>query len=241
MEVSSFYVPHESLFMARTMSRVVAASAALVLINVAGSAAADEESGVYVVANYGRAPTLFSRSDLDKGLTGASDGALTIESSSVEKHGTIGSAGVGYRMSANFAVEATYLDLGKIHYQASGTAVLSGTSYPSQFEEHTKSRGPALALVWALPLWNDWGVDARAGVYGGKTSSDLINTIGESEKPLSTSRRSTSLLLGIGGSYIATTHLTVRLDYVRLNDVKEKAFDKGFDVDVVTAGLAYHF
>jgi opacity protein-like surface antigen len=208
---------------------------------ISSTPAAAAESGVYVAANYGRAPKLFARADLDAALLKTFSGTLTLDSTSVEKNGSIWSAGLGYRMGENFAVEATYLDLGKIHYETFGTAQLSGKARASHVELDTKSRGPALALVWALPLWNEWGVDARAGVYRGQTNTDLVSTLDAEATTHSVSRTSMSLLLGIGGSYLATEHLTVRLDYLHLNDIKEKSLADGFDADIVTAGVTYEF
>jgi len=229
--------------MAKVKWRVIktGAAAAFASLLISGTSAAAEESGVYVTASYGKAPKLFSRSDLDDAFAAVLKQTLTLESSSARKHDTIWSAGVGYRMGQNVAVEATYFDLGKIHYDAAGSALLSGTNYATAIDLDTRSRGPALALVWVLPLWNAWGVDTRAGIYHGKTSTRYVTTLGENERSHSGSANSTSLLLGIGGSYTATEHLIVRLDYFHLNDIKEEGFNAKFDADIVTAGMTYQF
>jgi opacity protein-like surface antigen len=229
--------------MASVIRRVAEASAATVvtLLGVSSTASASEENGVYLTASYGTALKLFTHSELDDALLAAFDQSLTLESSSVQRHGSIWSAGVGYRMGPNLAVEATYLDLGKVHYDAAGSAVVAGASRPSVLALDTKSRGATLALVGMLPLWNAWGVDARLGAYRGKASTAFVSTIGDNETTQSLSEQSTSLLLGIGGSYVATEHLTVRLDYIHLSSIKEKAFNAEFDADVVTAGVTYAF
>src|SRR5215469_5713479 len=56
------------LFMTSAIRRVVAASVMLTALGISGTAAADEESGWYLVASYGRAPKFFPRSDLDAAL-----------------------------------------------------------------------------------------------------------------------------------------------------------------------------
>ena len=215
-------------------------AALLAVLGMSSTPAVAEENGVYLVANYGRAPKLLPHSDLDEALVGVFHQSLTIESSSVRKQDTW-SAGVGYRMGQNFAIEATYLHLGKLHYEASGTTDQSGSTQATHLDLDTKTSGPSLALVWSLSIWNDWGLDARAGVYRGTTSTQAVNTVGESAVPFSVSTRATSPFLGLGGSYIVTEHLIARLDYAHLNGVKEKAFDKSFNADVVTAGITYEF
>lgn len=229
--------------MASAIRRVPAVSAAIVLtlLGIPGGSSAAEDNGVYLTASYGRALKLFSHSELDDALREAFNQTLTLESSSVDRRGSIWSAGVGYRMGPNFAVEATYLDLGKVHYDAAGSATVGSVTRASALVLDTRSRGPALALVGILPLWNAWGVDARLGAYRGKAGTTFVSTIGENEVTQAMSEQSTSLLAGIGGSYVATDHLTVRLDYLHLNDIKEKAFGAKFDADVVTAGVTYAF
>lgn len=227
--------------MASVMRRAVAAGVMWAVLGISGTAAASDESGLYLVASYGRAPKFFPRSGLDAALLEIYDDTLTLDSSSVERDDKVWSAGVGYRLSPHFALEATYLDLGKLHYHAAGTSTIQGPSKTTDVTLDTKSHGPTLALIWALPLWNEWGVDARAGVYRGTTSTQLVNTLGDTPHPLDVAAKSTSLLLGIGGSFVATEHLIVRLDYLHLNKITEQAFERKFDADVVTAGLTYQF
>lgn len=229
--------------MARMMRTVAGTGWAMLAISLGISSmpAAADESGVYLAANYGKAPKLFARSDLDAALLNKFNGTLTLGPTSVDKSGSIWSAGVGYRMGESFAFEATYLNLGKIHYETFGTAQLSGKTRDSQVELDAKSRGPALALIWEVPLWNEWGVDARAGVYRGQTNTHLVSTLDASVTTSSVSKKSMSLLLGIGGSYLATEHLTVRLDYLHLNGIKERTLAESFDADIVTAGVTYEF
>jgi opacity protein-like surface antigen len=89
---------------------------------------------------------------------------------------------------------------------------------------------------------NAWEVDARLGVYEGKTSTGITTIVGKNPPyPGSDSKTSASLVLGVGGSYTVSEHLALRLDYVRLNQVSDKIFGRAFNVDFVTAGLTYAF
>jgi opacity protein-like surface antigen len=207
-----------------------------------GARAASGDGGWYVAAGYGAAPRLFLRSEIDDALVDAfSEMPLTLESSSVSKRNTTWSAGVGYWFAENLAVEAAYLNVGKVHYRSAGSALVSETSEATSLDLVARSRGATLALVWAAPLWNAWGVDARAGAFRGKTSSQFVSVLGEEESADSVSKTSTVPLLGAGGSFAATTHLVVKLNYVHLFGIKEAAVADKFDADLVTLGLTYVF
>src|SRR5262245_54969483 len=99
--------------MARVMWRRDAA-VVLVSLGVCGTSMAAEQSGAYVVANYGRSPSFFRRADVDDAVVAAFNQTLAIESASIARHGTRWSAGVGYRLGQNFAIEASYLNLAQL-------------------------------------------------------------------------------------------------------------------------------
>lgn len=230
--------------MPRTMKRItgILASITLASLGAAEARAASGDDGWYLSAGYGAAPRLFLRAELNDALADEfSRTPLTLDASSVSKHNTTWSAGVGYWFAENLAVEAGYLNVGKVHYHAAGSARVSGTDTPTNLELDAKSRGPTLALVWAVPLWNAWGMDLRAGALRDKTDTRYVSTVGEDVSSDSPSTKSTTLLLGAGGTCAVTAHLVVKLEYAHLFGIKEEALANKFAADVVTLGLTWVF
>jgi hypothetical protein len=221
---------------------LIVAVMALASLGASGARASSADDGWYLSAGYGAAPRLFLRSDLNDALVDQfSNTPLTLGSSSVSRHGSTWSAGVGYWFAENLAIEAAYLHVGKIHYHAAGSARISGASKATNLELQAKSRGGTLALVWMAPLWNAWGAELRTGAFLGKTDTQYVSVVGGDEISRSTSKQSTAPLLGAGASYTASAHLVFKLEYAHFFGIKEEALEKKFAADVVTLGLTWAF
>lgn len=210
-----------------------------------GRAAADEAGGLYVGGNFGYTLSTYTRSALDDALVSTFSSAredLRLDATFVHSKQAVWSADVGYMVSAYLGIEASYLDLGTLRYFARGTVTAPPPAAgPLSATVDITSRGPTLALVGALPMTNDWSVNARVGAYEGKTTSDFTTVVAGSANPGSESETSTALLAGAGTSYVLGAHWLLRLDYVYLDQIKEKLFGKSFNVNLVTAGVAYAF
>jgi opacity protein-like surface antigen len=139
------------------------------------------------------------------------------------------------------ATEASYLDLGTLRYRVAGTGTASSEIESFSVDLDVRSRGPGLALLWALPMSNAWGLDVRLGGYRGKTTSKFLSTINANPIPGEESSSEISLLGGLGGSYVVSGHLAVRLDYTHVRQLKEKGLNDTANVNMVTAGLTYAF
>ncbi len=232
------------------MVRTIRASFLLIAITTIGSvclfseSAAADESGFYVGANIGRLLSTYRRTDLDNALTTAFDGtnsSFLLGPTSVRKSHAIWSADIGYMTSRYLGFEASYLELGTLNYSGFGTLSGAAGTQSVTVNANFESRGPALAVLGVLPMTDSWDISARIGAYRGKTHSDFITTVDASTKSGSFSKTSTSLLAGVGTSYIVSSHCTVRLDYIRIEHIGENLFDRTFNVDLVTAGLSFVF
>ena len=226
----------------RTLS-LASVGAAICLLG--GGPAMADDSGFYVGANVGRVLSTYRRNDLDSAVIaafGGSQGGFALGPSSVEKKHVMWSADVGYMFTRNWGVEASYFDLGSFSYSSFGTKPASGggTSAVS-VTLNTRSHGPAVALVGVLPMSNFWELDARAGAYQAKTTTTYESTIGTLDNPGRVSKTSTALLGGLGTAVTLSSHCTIRLDYVRLEHVKEDLLGRAFNVDLLTAGMAFVF
>jgi opacity protein-like surface antigen len=210
-------------------------------LGASGAHAADGE-GWYVAAGYGGAAQEQARRELNDALSEQfSNSPLTLNDTSVSKHNTTWSAGVGYWFAQDFAAEAAYLHVGGVHYHAAGSADVSGTAEASNLDLYAHSHGVTLAVVWTAPLWNAIGAELRAGAFIGKTDTQFLSTVGEDRSSDSLSVKTTTPLLGAGASYAATSHVVLKLEYAHLFGIKEAGFDKKFAADTVTLGLSYVF
>lgn len=209
-----------------------------------GASAADQ-SGLYLSADAMHTFGTYDREAFDGALASAVEAAtgssLDIGSSSTRRDSATWSAGVGYRVSPFFAVEASYLDLGRVAYQATGTetSVFGASSLYTALK--VRSKGPALALVGVLPLLDALEVSARAGAYEGRTTTDYSNEVAGTPYSGSESQTSTSLLLGAGVEYALSGHLALTLGYLHLDRLDEKLLGRSFNVDMATAGLTFAF
>jgi hypothetical protein len=152
------------------------------------------------------------------------------------------SADFGYMVSRNLGIEVAYLDLGSLRYSGFGTVTASdGTASEVHLNLDVRAHGPAVALVGALPMTNVWEINARVGAFEAKTKTNYRTSVGEDVQSGALSQSSTSLLASVGTAFIVTTHLTLRLDYLRIQHIKEKGLERAFNVDGVTAGAALVF
>jgi opacity protein-like surface antigen len=202
---------------------------------------ATAEGGVYMTASYGSTLSSYKRTDIDDATDAQFDGRAAIESSEARKNKPIWSAGVGYLFSRGFGIEASYLSLGTLKYSGDGTGPDPTDIATVSVDFEVRSRGPALALVWDLPMSNMWGLSARLGACRVKSSTDFTLTIDDNTDTGTQSVTSTSLLAGVGASLTVTPHLILRLDYLYLDKIEEKLVERDFDANLVTAGFAYVF
>lgn len=199
------------------------------------------DTGLYIGASAVRTLDTLGRARLDAAVSGAVNAAtgenLTIASSSTRQDAVTWSADVGYR-STYVGIEASYLNLGHLKYQVTGTETDS-SSLVANID--VRSAGPALALVGFLPLLDSLEASVRAGAYEGKTTTDYANLIDTTLHSGSASKTSTSLLLGAGIAYAVSGHLAVRIDYIHLNRLHEDFLGQSFNVDLATAGVTIAF
>jgi opacity protein-like surface antigen len=208
-------------------------------------AQATDDSGFYLNANAVRTVRTLEGTELDTGLIGtvASQGGASLSlASSATQHGDVTwSAGLGYRASAFFAVEASYLDLGQLTYRAAGTETLGSGTGPLSTALQVSSKGPALAVVGILPILEGLEVSLRAGAFDGQTATDYVNSDSVTTDSGRVSKTTTSLLAGAGVSYGFAGHWAVQLQYLHLNALRESLLDQRFNVDVAMAGLTFIF
>src|SRR5579871_4856313 len=83
--------------------------------------AADDASGWYLGASFGRALSSFDRDDIDSGLDGAFSGTLTLKQTWEHKSADIWTAQAGYMFSPYLGLEAGFIDVGAVRFAAKGS------------------------------------------------------------------------------------------------------------------------
>ena len=102
-----------------------------------------------------------------------------------------------------------------------------------------QSRGPALGLLFRLPLLENVDVNFRLADYYAHT--ELTSTLIAAEHTSGTvTSNSSSLLAGIGLSYTFAGHWLAKLDYLRVNQAGNDKTMK-YDIGMASAGVAYAF
>jgi OmpA-OmpF porin, OOP family len=196
--------------------------------------------GLYVVADLGTTSFDFTHSEADDlALFAVEEAGLDVvdAESSLDKSGFGYSLGLGYQFTPHFAVEASYVDLGKAKYQASGTVSDGSNTYDMELGMALKSSGPAVALIGSLPINDAFSIDARAGAYFAKTKVTVSASIEGTRDSMSDSDTDTSIQLGIGGTWTVAERLGVRFGYTHFLDgvASER------DVGQFSVGLKFSF
>jgi opacity protein-like surface antigen len=220
----------------------------VVAIMLCGAAAPEafavDLSGAYVGGNFGRARTSYDTGFIDGQLNSAANDAgdtLDITARSIDKMSNAWWADAGYLFTPYIGIDAAFIHLGEIKYLAAGTVSSSFSNQSVSTWNEITSRGPALSLLLRLPLAESFAVDMRIGDYYGKATWDNSITVGANSSSAGASKSSSSLLAGVGISYAIAGHLSVRLDYLRVNQTGDSNDVGRFSVNLGTVGVSYTF
>lgn len=205
-----------------------------------------DDTGFYVGANAVSLLSTYRRADLESAMTtafGSADSNFKMGPSSVERAHYSWQVNFGYMLTQNFGVEVSFLDLGPFHYSGYGSTLSAADGSPSQvhLDLDVRSHGPALSAVGVLPMTNFWDLEARVGAMEAKTKSSYSTLLGDTSQSGGLSENTTALIASVGTAFTVTTHIVLRLDYLRIQNIKEKGLDRSFNVDGATAGVAYVF
>jgi OOP family OmpA-OmpF porin len=197
----------------------------------AGSALAEQPLGWHGGASFGRSAATIDDAGIRTGLARSGLGTASIEDRDRDTGYKLFG---GYQFSRHLAIEAGLFDLGSFGYTARTTP--AGT-----LGGDIRVKGLNLDLVGTLPLTDRFSLLGRVGVAHTQTRGSFGAT-GAAAVPYgsnSPSARATLPKLGLGMAYQLTDSLSLRLEGERYR-IKDAVGHKG-DVDMVSAGLVYHF
>ncbi|MGO8973538.1 MAG: outer membrane beta-barrel protein [Steroidobacteraceae bacterium] len=204
---------------------------------------ANDISGLYVGGNLGLARIDYDNAlyqdQLESQVAGL--GNLDLTSAYLHKRNTAWWVDAGYMASPYVGIEAAYLHFGALSNRVSGKFTQTGgTPEAVTLATSLGSDGPALGLVFRLPLTDSFAVNLRLADYYGRTT--LINTL-DATKHTSTreTANSSSLLAALGAAYTFGGHWSAHLDYLRVNQAGNDSNVVKYDIDMACVGLSYTF
>ncbi len=136
----------------------------------------------------------------------------------------------GYHFSPNFALEASYFDLGKYGFAVSTTpaGTLTGES---------RVRGLGLDAVLMAPLTNKLRVSAKVGLNYAQVQDNFVASGAVTAANPNPSQTELNPKIGFGMEYALTEALSVRAEIERYR-ISDAVGGRG-DVDHLTVGLVY--
>jgi opacity protein-like surface antigen len=229
------------------INRILVSTAVALALGLPLSAGA-ADTGFYVGALAGSSSVDLKKADWDAAALDLFGPGGTLTSSSLDKSDTAFGAVFGYQFMPNFAVEAYYLDLGKVKASATGTILIVDTTSDATVSGEFKTQGPAIALVGSMPFSQSWVADARAGIYYGDTKITVAGsasgaggtaTLG----PTSDSQSRSSFMGGLGVGYNFSEALSLRFDFLYFDSVgiKRSSADETANINVFALGVRYMF
>ncbi|MFL6657990.1 MAG: OmpA family protein [Massilia sp.] len=137
---------------------------------------------------------------------------------------------IGKQLNRNFALEASYFDLGKFNFMT--TSLPSGTA-----GANLKYKGVALDLVTQLPFTERFSAYTRLGVQYAKSTTDFTGTRNAGGAGYTVSDKNFNGKVGLGLEYKFTEAVALRgeIERHRMDDaVRTKA-----NVDLISLGLVW--
>jgi opacity protein-like surface antigen len=227
-----------------SLRRVRLGSLILILLGgLARPAFAEGISGLYLGGSGGLAKIDYDNSAYQTQLQNAVAGFGTLDFSSASLHDrkTAWWANVGYMASPFVGIDASYLHLGELYNQVNGSFVANdGTTHSVGAATRVSSKGPALGLLFRLPLAESLDINLRVADYYARTTLTNILNAASYSTTIQTANRST-LLAGLGVSYVFLGHWSARLDYLRIEHAGDNATTGRYNASILAAGASYTF
>jgi len=215
----------------------------LVLTAFTGPTLADGISGLYIGGSAGLAKIEYDNSAYQTLLQNEVAGIGTLDFTSAMLHDrkTAWWANAGYMAWPYVGIDVSYLHLGELSNQVNGTGVANdGTTNPVDAATRVSSKGPTLGLLFRLPLTENFDVNLRVADYYARTTLTNILNAATYSTTIQTAN-SSSLLAGLGVSYVVAGHWSARLDYLRIEHAGDSATTGKYSAAILAVGASYTF
>jgi opacity protein-like surface antigen len=205
-------------------------------------ARADGLTGIYLGGSMGTAKISTDNAAFQNAIEGDAEGLGILEftSASLKDRNTAWWVNTGYMAWSYVGIDASYLHLGELTNQVSGTFTPSGgTSESIGATTKLRSEGPALGLLLQLPLLENFDFNLRIADYYSRTT--LTNIFSAATSMTTVQKASgSSLLLGVGASYSFLGHWSARLDYLHVEHAGDSETGK-YNASMLAVGASYTF
>ncbi len=148
----------------------------------------------------------------------------------------------GYQLNEYAAVEAGYLDFGKMKANANGT--LKNTSTAATGSAEFKAKSFDVALVGSLPVGDDLGIIGRVGLFLWKVEAPASATAisGGATSSANPKKTGFDITLGAGVKYDFTKKIGIRAAWDRYKNVGDQpTTGESFSIDLYSVSLVYSF
>jgi opacity protein-like surface antigen len=205
-------------------------------------AIAEGISGFYLGASAGLANIDYDNSAYQTQLQNGIEGFGTLNFTSAELHDrkTAWWVNAGYMAWPIVGIDVSYLHLGELYNQVNGAFTANdGAMNPVGAATRVSSKGPALGLLFQLPLTDRFDVNLRIADYYARTRLTTILNAAAYQTTIQSANRS-SLMAGLGVSYVFAGHWSARLDYLRIQHAGDSTTGK-YNAGMLAAGASYTF
>lgn len=203
-----------------------AATAALFWLALPVSAA----GGFYLLGEVGQSQTAYPQTTADNTARGM---GITALNSNATRQPTSWRAAIGYQLDDYFAIEGSYIDVGKISYNATGTLGI----FPVSGSEVVSANLWNLSGVAKYNLTDAFNVMGKLGVASFKSSSQAGGTLAPAFAAMKLAGSKTDISYGIGAEYRLTPSLAVRADW----DSFATGVSAQKQMSIYSAGLVFSF
>ncbi|VVC83006.1 OmpA family protein [Sideroxydans sp. CL21] len=192
--------------------------------------AAADDSFWYIGGNIGQSRAKIDDARIANQLLGAGLASPSIAND--DNHSAYKLFG-GYQLNKNFALEASYFDLGQFGYTA--TTVPAGT-----LNGNIKLRGVGMDMVGILPLTQKFSAFGRLGMNYAQ-AQDSFSSTGSVASPTipNPSKNALNYKAGLGLQYDVTKAFGLRAEAERYR-IDDAVGNKG-DINMISVGLVYRF
>ena len=148
---------------------------------------------------------------------------------------------LGYQVNENFATELSYVDLGDLDYNATGTVTDGFTDFPASVSLNSSAQGPVFSVLGILPIGDRFSVYGRAGLALMDCEGTATVSIDDVTESASDSTTRSNGMFGVGGEFNVSQRFGVRLEWNRYANVGSDEIIGETDVDLITLGLRVSF
>jgi len=210
------------------MNRIKSGSFVLALAFFSNSVLALD--GIYLLGAVGQSKTGYPQTTADNAAKGMGVTGLNSSASSTP---TAWKLALGYKLNDHLALEASYLDLGKISYNATGSMFL----FPVSGSEVVSASVFNFSGVGRHEVSDSFSLLGKLGVARFKSTSQPRGTLAPAFAALGLAQTKTDVSYGIGLEYAMNSNLAVRADW----DSFSTGVSAQKQLSIYSLGMVYKF